>query len=322
MTEEMMNNTINLFADNIISYEKNFSLQNIYFKRLVALLFALNNKKIDLERIKNCQRIIKEKTSLLSPFRTYFNFLLSGLLVLDGDEDKTFVSILDVYKDLKAKKFKSFYLPLLCYLLVKYSDFISLNSSIKKTETLYFGMKKKHPFLTMPRKYILAGLLALSELDSDLLLKKSEKHYQSLKKVLSTRSTLLEVCNILSLSEDLFDIERKLLGFFEKFKAKGLKLIRRYVMLSLGMLALLPEGADEIADQVESVYQELLKYKLFNNFLISKQEVLVYASGIVAWSYAEATNQELSLTVDLKALIISVLILSVGTFAEESRNTN
>lgn len=59
------------------------SLTEYIFKRMVALLFALNNKKLDIERLTYCYDLLKRKVKWYSPFRGYIHLINAGLLGLE-----------------------------------------------------------------------------------------------------------------------------------------------------------------------------------------------------------------------------------------------
>ncbi|HHX79621.1 MAG TPA: DUF4003 family protein, partial [Acholeplasmataceae bacterium] len=179
------------------------------------------------------------------------------------------------------------------------------------------GMKENHLFLTSSRDYVIAGLMAMTESDSTYTLRKAENYYQNLKKKVSIN---LLTTYILTFNEEPFNLENKLLKINNKLNEKNIKLQKRHVTPALGLLALIPAEIDEIVKNVESVYQQLLKYKMFNNLLVYKREVQFYAAIIVAWTYLVSEIEE-SLADNFKNLIIAVLIVSITAIAME-HNSN
>ncbi len=318
MMETILSNTINKFVDNVEGYKKKFRLQNIFFKRMVALLFALNNKKLDIERLTYCYDLLKRKVKWYSPFRGYIHIINAGLLALEEKPEEFFNRILKIGDDLKKEKIKaSFYLSLLAYFIGKGTDIFNYSSTIRRIKTFFQGMKENHLFLTSSRDYVIAGLMAMTESDSTYTLRKAENYYQNLKKKVSIN---LLTTYILTFNEEPFNLENKLLKINNKLNEKNIKLQKRHVTPALGLLALIPAEIDEIVKNVESVYQQLRKYKMFNNLLISKREVQFYSAIIVAWTYLVSEIEE-SLADNFKNLIIAVLIVSITAIAME-HNSN
>ena len=303
---------VQAFHENSLALKK--PLENEYFKRTAALLYALNGRKIDLERIRFYYDLIKRKTGWLSAFRGTTSRCSrwrmrqkrnSEFLQLSGFENEGFSP--------------NPYLVLTSWFIVKKSEEGSRGFLLKKTRLVYEGMKNYHLFLTSPRYCLMAAVFGTSEIDYALLLKKAEKHYQNLKKEFSPGWRLLETSHALCVYEDYFDPEKKLLSLKDLLNRKGIKIHRGQVLPFLGLLATLPADPETIAGQVEKAYLGLLEYKTFRSILVPKQEMLMYACTIVAWTYAEMDPQ---LSVNLKDLAFARLLQSISLMSAENRQSN
>ncbi|HHZ11772.1 MAG TPA: DUF4003 family protein [Acholeplasmataceae bacterium] len=309
---------VQAFHENSLALKK--PLENEYFKRTAALLYALNGRKIDLERIRFYYDLIKRKTGWLSAFRWNYHLFLSAMLALEDEGEKKFAEVLATYQDLKNEGFSpNPYLVLTSWFIVKKSEEGSRGFLLKKTRLVYEGMKNYHRFLTSPRYCLMAAVFGTSEIDYALLLKKAEKHYQNLKKEFSPGWRLLETSHALCVYEDYFDPEKKLLSLKDLLNRKGIKIHRGQGLPFLGLLATLPADPETIAGQVEKAYLGLLEYKTFRSILVPKQEMLMYACTIVAWTYAEMDPQ---LSVNLKDLAFARLLQSISLMSAENRQSN
>ena len=137
---------------------------------------------------------------------------------------------------------------LLAHYLVQKADITNYGTLIKRSKIVYDGMKKNHRILTSQWFYLSAGVLAASENDAQLLLRKAEKHYRSLKKNFSASYQLLELAYVLCLYNDFFDVEKKVL----KIKASQ----RKYQNSENDPLPLLgcyfsSDESDKIANQLD-----------------------------------------------------------------------
>lgn len=319
--ETEIKSIIDCFAENFKKYGKKFYIHSIFLRRTAALLFALHGRELPLERINFYFDLIKKKTSAFSVFRWNFHFLLSALLALEDRGKKSFEDVFRAYEDLKKAGFRrSPYLVLLAHYLVQKADITNYGTLIKRSKIVYDGMKKNHRILTSQWFYLSAGVLAASENDAQLLLRKAEKHYRSLKKNFSASYQLLELAYVLCLYNDFFDVEKKVLKIKEHLNEKGLKIQRRIPLPLLGVLAFLPDESDKIANQLDFAYQQLLKHKPFNNLLVPKQEILTYAAATVAWVHANAGDVQTS-AVAFKDLIMTRLIQAIAVLSGEARAT-
>ena len=84
---------------------------------LCAVIYG--NKEVDIQRIKDCKKIIKEQTSIFSAFRANTFLALAAMLSLEEDPVGRMEDIRDTYSVFKENKFWG-------------SDFLALSSFLIK----------------------------------------------------------------------------------------------------------------------------------------------------------------------------------------------
>lgn len=299
---------VDLFLTNVQIMKDNFRWQNISHKRLSALIYAAENKQIDLDTLKDSLKLIKENTRVISYFRGNSLISIATLLSPSDDNRKIFADTLVVYEQMKANKFwASDYLVMAAYQIAAHAHENQHIETIKRTKAFYDGMKSQHRLITGQNDYIFAAMLALSDLEIETGLNQIENLYQTLKLHFRPYDSVQALSQILTLNSQNDDIISRVLNLADLFRHKKMRLDRTYTIPSLGVLALLPVNPDLLVDEVVTVYDFLRTNKGFGHWSISKQELLLFSAALVSFSYADNANQQL-LTSALSTSITNIII--------------
>jgi hypothetical protein len=306
--QEQLKSRIELFVSNTQALQGKFIFQSLLLKRLAALLYAAENKVVDLDAIRESHVLIKENTSLFSTFRGNSAMSIATLLSLRNDRPKLITDTLNAYDLMKEYKFcASDYLVVAAYMIAASTSVVNHAQAIDRAKAFYDGMKADHYFLTGANDYIFAALLGLSNLEINSGLARMEQLYQTLKPSFHSGNGVQALTQVLVLGGDQKDIEAHVLDLCDQFRRSGVRLDREYTLSSLGVLSLLPVEIRSLVSYVVEAYDFLRTQKGFGSWSLSKQELLLFASSLVALSYVDGAQSDL-LTTTLSTSLTSIII--------------
>jgi len=304
----MIQTKLALFAENAQLIKKDFTWHNVMTKRLAALLYALDGRRIDCAAIRDCHAFIKNSTGVFSEFRGNMAIAVAALLSLSGDRDGQLADTLAVYDMLKAAKLRrSDFLAIAAYQIASHSEPDSYKETVARTRAFYDGMKANHFLLTAQDDYIFAAMLGLSGIEVKEGTARIERLYQRLKPEFWANKPVQDLAQVLTLGGKSESAAERVLILRDAFKESKLRMDRAYTLPLLGVLSLLPAGTDALVRDVAAAQDYLRSQKGFSSFSIDVQQLLLCSSAIVASTYAEGLNDDL-LTASLTTSIANIII--------------
>ncbi len=301
-------NKLELFADNAQIIKKEFAWQNTLTKRLAALLYAQEGKRIDCEAIRQCHALIKQNTGAFSAFRGNMALCVAALLSLSPDPQEVFSETLNVYGLLKDVKFRaSDFLVVAAFQIATQSDAADYGNVVIRTRSFYEGMKARHFFYTGQDDYIFAAMLGLTDLDTAAGAERIEQLYNRLKGEFWGKNSVQALAQMLVLGDSEDSVADRILILRDELRAQKIKLDKAYTLPVLGILALLPVEIDRIVRDIDTAQDALREQKGFGPLSVTTQELLLYAASIVAGDYAESVKDGL-LTATLSTSITNIII--------------
>lgn len=117
---------------------------------LSGLMYTAKQEIIDIERMKEAEKIIKSKTGIFSGFRGSTQMAIMAQMVLSDDMEGFFEAVKSVYDKLSAKKWvSSEYLIIAAMVIVQNEkDESKYDELVANTNELMNRMHKNHPWLT------------------------------------------------------------------------------------------------------------------------------------------------------------------------------
>jgi len=278
---------LELFAENAQVIRKGFAGQHALTRRMAALLYAREGLSADCDKIRQCLKLIKENTGIFSTFRGNMVLALSALLSLSPDPKMLFDNTLRVYQMMKDEKFRaSEHLVIASYEIAAQCDSMRYNDAVVRSRMFYDGMKSNRFFQTGHDDYIYAAMLGLSDLDVAAGTERVDEVYRKLKGKFWDNNSVQAIAQILILGGSDDDTVKRVLALRDVLRAQRIKLDRSYTLPSLGILAMLPVDIDVIVSDIDEVRKALRGQKGFGSWSIATQELLLFASAIVAGYYA------------------------------------
>jgi hypothetical protein len=299
---------LTLFAENWQVIRKQFTWQNALTKRLVALLYAQENKPIDIETIRQCHTLIKQNTGAFSTFRGNMALCVATLLSLSPNPQGLFDKTLKVYDLLKAAKLRaSDYLVVAAYQIASQTESYDYQKVVNRTREFYDGMKARNFFTTGQDDTIFAAMLGLTDLDVTAGTERVAQLIDRLKGEFWSKNSVQTLSQVLTLGNSCDETARRVLSLRDKLRSQKIKLDKTYTLPALGVLALMPVECDVIVRDIAEAQQVLRAQKGFGSLSVTMQELLVFAAAVVAGEYADKIKCGV-ITATLSTSIANIII--------------
>lgn len=133
-------------------------------------------------------------------------------------------------------------------------------------------------------------MLGLSDISIETGLTGMERLYASLKPEFLSGNAVQALTQVLVLGGDNPDMVKRVLTLRDAFRARGIRLDREYTLPSLGVLSLLPADEESLARNTASSYDFLRGQQGFGIWSVTKQELLIFSSALVALDYTDETK--------------------------------
>jgi hypothetical protein len=311
---------VETMADNYELLRKAFIWDHDLTKHLVALQYTLENKRVDVEKIKIIKDHLKSNTGIFSSFRGSSMFAICGLLAATSEDPKKQLDeMINNQNLLKNVGFKnSQYLPTALYALSQLTLEENMDTLLNRAHDIYLDMKKNHPFLTSGDDYAFSILLATS----DHSLSKIEAYYEALSKASFTKSNGLQMLShIMAFHEgDLLEKTRKLEEIYQILKENKIKAYDK-AYPALGLLSMLDDSEKTITNFVELVkyLKKMKRYKW-----LDRNMLMLIAGAILAGDTMKDEVSSTSIQVTIQSIIAAqqaAMIAAVGAASAASAAT-
>ena len=299
---------LSLFTENAQEVKRAFTWHNPMTKRLAALLYALEDRRVNCDAIRDAQALMKSNTGTFSAFRGNMALCLAALLSLRPGRDRLFSDTLAVYDMLKnAKLYRSDFLAVAAYQIAVHGDPARHGQTVERTRAFYDGMKANHWFLTGQDDYIFAAMLALSDIDAADGIARIERIFSRLKPEFWTGNSVQTLAQVLVLGGNDGETPNRVLVLRDAFRSQGVKLDKMYTLPSLGVLALLPVDTETLVADIRDAQGLLRGQKGFGALSVDMQEILLFSASAVVSAYAE-NRQDNVLTASLATSIANIML--------------
>ena len=291
---------------------------------LPALAATLESITIDPNRVALCRDIIKEKSSVFSPFRATSNKLIAVRLSLCQNPENTFDRILDIYSRLRKQFSSSEYLANVAFTLQSNFGEIDIDKVALDAAIIFDSFKQNHRFLTGNEDASSAVLMALTQNDPKEMIKDMEECYLLLKEIFRAGNHTHSMAQVLSFADgNPKEKTKKTIELFDKLSEKGLKMTKDMNVAILGIFSLIDHDADETAGLIQQVHDELKNIKGLGSFSVSKSMRIMLSSVIVYSSLNSGGNDLLiesssALIINIYTTLIMLLITNSAAITAAS----
>ena len=291
-----MNNLINekltLLTENYLAIRSDFIWHENMAKRLAALCYAMEGKKLDVAAVRDSHNLMKDELSVFSGFRGNLAVYIAASLSLRDNPGELLRDTVYVHDLLKEAKFWSGdYLSATAFEIAVNANRTDYEKIVRRTREFYDEMKSYHRFHIGQDDYIFAAMMALSDLQIHDAALKANHLFRDLKRELSSfisGGSVLNLAQMLVLGESTETCVDNMLRLNKVLRKRKVRLDKTYVAPSLGVLGILQADHNTLADDLIDARDYLRAQKGFGVFSVSNQELMLYAVSSVIYAYAEA----------------------------------
>ena len=324
---EKLQAKIDLIADNYITVSKSGRLDMTMVASLGALLFTAENVTADEQKIRDCRKILKDKTGVFSNFRGYTNLATLCRMTMQEDPEAWLDSVLKAYECVaegKAKLLRSESLVLTAMAIAAQADPADYQRVANEAWELLHKMSEVHPLLTGQEDLTVAAMMVMGGLDADAVLAEAEDIYERLKPTSFklNKDVLQSISMIMALSDK--PVEEKCAWFAslrQALKDAGHKLAWDQLAV-LAAFVNVDATIPEIVEQIAAADDELKHRKGFGMMTCGAGLRRLYCAALVLQTYnsdaadiaADQANALVSLIVQqiTAAIILAVIIASMS----------
>lgn len=283
--KESLNNTIKLFIDNKEAFKEAFPFENSTLFPVCASSFMGCGRVASVEELKEMKKLLKSRVGVFSDFRSASELPIVAILATDSDPKERLERAIAFYDVMRKQFFSSEFLAVAAMMLSGVVETDRFGEVAERSKRIYNLMKKEHPFLTSSEDCVFAAMLALSDKSDEAVIREVEECYESLKDKFHDRNALQSLSHVLALAGDEFSTAsgkcRDTVRLFDTLKEKKYKYGTGYGLSTLGVLATLPCGVEEVTRDLIDAAEFLKTQKGYGFFGFDKQQRLQHAAMIV-----------------------------------------
>ncbi|MCR4904410.1 MAG: DUF4003 domain-containing protein [Butyrivibrio sp.] len=264
---------------------KAFLLEGSIIKVLAGIAYAEKDMTADVDKIKECQKLLKKKQGFFSEMRGNNEIIVSTKMSLSDDPEKFIEDLITVYGKLqKGKIFGSAHRVLAALTICEADKVSEADEIIEKANEILKGMNKKHRFLTSDEDTAFAVLLAMCHKSVDEILTELENSFQILKKNFTLNdNAVYSLSQILTIYDGASEEKcEKVMNIYDCFEKAGHKYGKGYELASLGSFLELSMNKDELVSEIIETADYLKENKGFGALDMNNKMRLMIAGMIVS----------------------------------------
>ena len=278
-----------------------------------AGIYLAAGQEPDMDKIKECKKLLKSKAGIFSNFRGSDELLVRCKMALSADPELYFENLEREYKRLKTF-FSGEQTVLAAMILAEQGA--AAEGLAEKTKQIYKEMKEAHPWLTSENDLPFAALMAASGRDAVSVYSEAEEIYTLLKGNLKAeRDTLQMLSHILAIRGGRADAKsEKLCALADGLRAAGHSLGRGSRLAILGILADSGLSTDALVERIGETDDFLKQYKPFHGlFGVGKECRRMFAVQMVhsALSEEDSLGASAMMTASVELAIITMILMMI-----------
>ena len=304
-----------LLIQNRDTVQEAFKWGNGLLNLSAAYMITSKEKHADVDKLKLCKGLIKEKTSMFSNFKGNAHCAITAMLAVSPSSETLLEDGLQVHKMFKGKLWDSAYLPMAAMSIARLAAKERYEEIVEKTKEIYDRIKKDHPFLTSAEDSSFCALLALSEKSVEELVTEAERCYRFLTEhTRYPKNSVQSLSHVLALYDGNAEEKcEKTMELYETLRACGLKYGTNYELSMLGILAMANENYEALALDMEEVSAWLSKQKGFGFWgYVTVKQRLMFAGMLLQ---EQEGQKEVSETALLQSSIATVVAQEAAMMA-------
>ena len=215
----------NVFAQNFAIAKSAFALNTSLEASACAAAFIGNNVPTTEEAMKTAKKILSKNTSFLSSVRTgNCRQVVTATLAQSRDPEYALTQIKKIHKGLDKKFFDSDYLVLAATMIYRSCRESEYDMYIKRTREIYKLIRKDHPFITGREDITSCVVMALTNVDTEVIARNAEVCFEALDKHFFGREKIQNMaCISACFAGDADDQAEVIRKTYDMFKSEGVR---------------------------------------------------------------------------------------------------
>lgn len=315
--EQQLQERCQLFVENKNALDKGFTWDMATIMPVCAMLHAQKDQKVDVDKMKECRKLLKGKVGAFSNLRSYGELVLLSKMAMSDDPVVYLDKTIEAYAMIKKYKMsESAFTVLAAMVLADYADVARWEQILESAGRIYAQMKKDHPFLTGTEDVSFAVVMAMSELPEQWLMQEMEACYKALHKKFGATDGLQSLSHVLAMDrEETMKKCEQILELDALFKEKKKRFDSNGIVMYASLRMMQVEKETLLADIIE-VDDYLKQQKGFGAFSVDAYQRLMYATTLVMNHYEnQSENMQISMLNNVVAAIIAEYTMMAAMIA-------
>lgn len=274
------------FIENRNTIKSAFGWDSEYIYPVCASIFMDKGQKVDVQKMKHCEKVLKSKTGVFSDFRGDGKLAMISMLALSENPEEKLNQAMQIHGMLKKQCISSQCLSITAITIANMTEPEKYEEIVSRTGSIYQRMKKEHPFLTSGEDSVFAALLAITNQSEAQILSETEQCYKTLKNKFFSGNAVQSVSHVLALAEGKPEEKcEKVKVLFDEMAKKGYRYGTEYELATLAVLALKSEDVPKIIEDIKAVDGFLAGKSGYGLFGLGRKQRLMHAGMIVSTEY-------------------------------------
>lgn len=296
-----------LFVENKERVESAFKWESSTMATAGSMLFTAKGIRADVERLKECEKILKENTKLFSDFRGNVKIPFLCKMALSEQPLSYYRSVENIYKQMSRMKWSRAEYKIVAAMTI-YDHVGDTDSQYyaERTDQIYTKMKEKHPWLTSDEDIPFAAILATTDVPIERLIDEVEKCFEASKETFKDGNARQTLSHVLALNEMPAEIKsQKTAEIWNRLKEEKHRFGSGYEIAVLGAIVSLEITSEEAARNIMDADEFLKTQKGCGNLSMRAETRRMLAALLVMNQSAPET------CVMQQALLSSSLMLAI-----------
>ncbi len=286
--DKRIDKTRDIFEENFKVAKKAFVLNSNLEASACAASFIGNPNPVSAEAMKEAKKILDDNASLLSSVRSgNCRQVIVATLAQSSDPEYAIKQIKKIHKGLDKKFFDSDYLVLAATMIYRSCREADYERCIRRTREIFKLIRKDHPLATGSEDITACVIMALTDIESEIITRNAEDCFASLKKHFFGSNKIQYMANIAAVfggdPDDKAEVIRKT---YEMLKSEGVRFDSdAYGVIASVALLTRPEDLSDVVKRIKRLSDDMKSIRGMGAWGAGKRIRNILASAIVLDAY-------------------------------------
>ena len=317
--ENRINNSRDIFEENFKVAKKAFVLNTNLEASACAASFIGSPRPVSAEAMKAAKKVLDDNASLLSSIRTgNCRQVIVATLAQSSDPEYAVKQIKKIHKGLDRKFLDSSYLVLAATMIYRTCRESDYDRYIERTREIFKLIRKDHPLATGAEDIISCVIMALTDVECDIVARNAEDAFTALKKYFFGSDKIQYMANMAAVfGGDPDDKAKVIRNTYEMLKSEGVRFDSNAygIIASVGLLVR-PEDLKDVVKAIKKTSDEMKSIKGMGAWGAGKRIRNILASAIVLDAYTGGDKKSRSAVIN--SIITTIIAIEIAAVAAAS----